>query len=288
MYCSTCGARVPEGRSRCDTCGSPVSRPSGYGVPAAMPARGPLAIAAACPRCGFQGEGVSHFSRGGPVTALLLLTAVTLWPFMGVGGLIYYLMRRDYRACPNCGESWGRRAELALAAGSGRPSVSVHPSVMAAEAEQVESAGGWMFGAYVLFAFAFVLAMVAFGEGEIGAFLLGLVSAGGGVAMVNGAKRAREQRRQALLVALQQPVLRLAEERGGRLTVTEVASSLGWPMPRAEKVLNSMEDGLRIASEVTDDGVIVYEFRELLHAPRLGAAEMDTLLGNGGEGTVRV
>ncbi|HEX2076547.1 MAG TPA: hypothetical protein VHG08_02525 [Longimicrobium sp.] len=270
-----------------------MSRPSGYGVPAtAASARGPLVIAAACPRCGFQGESVTHFSQSGSIVTLLLLTLFTL-PFMGVGGLVYYLMRYDYRACPRCGESWGRRAERALALGPGGTSVPVHPAVVAAEGEEVESAGGWMFGAYVMFAFAFVLTMVAFGEGEFGAFLLGLLSAGGGVAMVKGANRAREQRRQALLVGLQQPVLRLAEERGGRLTVTEVASSLGWPMPRAEKVLNSMEDGLRIASEVTDDGVIVYEFRELVHAPRLNAAEMDTLLGNGGgaaggEGTVRV
>ena len=79
-------------------------------------------------------------------------------------------------------------------------------------------------------------------------------------------------------MALQQPVLRLAGDRGGRLTVTEVASSLGWPLRRAEKVLNSLEDGLRVASTVTDQGVIVYEFRELMHARRVSAAEMDALL----------
>jgi hypothetical protein len=35
-------------------------------------------------------------------------------------------------------------------------------------------------------------------------------------------------------------------------------------MRRAEKVLNSLDDGWRVNSTVTDDGVIVYEFRELL------------------------
>jgi predicted RNA-binding Zn-ribbon protein involved in translation (DUF1610 family) len=288
MYCSTCGARVPEGRSRCDTCGSPVSRPTGYGVPAVAQAHGPLAVTATCPRCGFQGMSVSYFSKSGSVWLLLLLVAVTAFPFMGVGGLIYYLMRHDHRVCPNCGESWGRRAELALSLGPGGPHGPMHPAMVAAEGEQVESSGGWMFGAYVLFAFAFILMMVGLDGGEGVPFVLGMLSAGGGVAMVNGARRAREQRRQTLLVGLQQPVLRLAEERGGLLTVTEVASSLGWPMPRAEKVLNAMEDGLRIASEVTDEGVIVYHFRELQHAPRLSAESMDTLLGNGGEGTMRV
>lgn len=289
MYCSTCGARVPEGRTRCDTCGAPVSRPSGYGVPAAATGRAPLAIVAACPRCGFQGPSATYFSQGGPLTALLLITLFTL-PFMGVGGLVYYLMRHDYRSCPRCGESWGRRAERALALGPGTASVPVHPAVVAAEGEDVENPRGWMFGAYVMFAFAFILMMVGLGEGEGVPFVLGMMSAGGGAAMVKGARRAREHRREALLMGLQQPVLRLAEERGGRLTVTEVASLLGWPMPRAEKVLNSLEDGLRIASEVTDDGVIVYEFRELLHAPRLSGSEMDTLLGDGGhpgDGTMR-
>ena len=44
------------------------------------------------------------------------------------------------------------------------------------------------------------------------------------------------------------------------------ATRLGWTLPRAEKVLDSLEDGYRVCSEVTDDGLIVYEFRELLFA----------------------
>ena len=61
-------------------------------------------------------------------------------------------------------------------------------------------------------------------------------------------------------------MLKLAADHGGRLTVTEVATSLGWTLPRAEKVLESLEDGYRVSSEVTDEGLIVYEFRELMHA----------------------
>ncbi|HEV2733455.1 MAG TPA: hypothetical protein VGV85_01415, partial [Longimicrobiaceae bacterium] len=79
------------------------------------------------------------------------------------------------------------------------------------------------------------------------------------------ARKEREARRAALLSNLQMPVLALAAERRGRLTVTETAAALGWPLPRAEKVLDSLEDGLRVNSEVTDEGVIVYEFRELAH-----------------------
>jgi hypothetical protein len=35
-------------------------------------------------------------------------------------------------------------------------------------------------------------------------------------------------------------------------------------MRRAEKVLQSLDDGMRVNSEVTDEGVIVYDFLELI------------------------
>jgi len=37
----------------------------------------------------------------------------------------------------------------------------------------------------------------------------------------------------------------------------------------AEEVLDSMDDGLRVRSEVTNEGIIVYEFPELRHRPNL-------------------
>ena len=295
MYCSTCGSRVPEGRSRCDNCGAPVSRPSGYGVPALSGAAAPGALSPlthlTCPSCGFQGEGVTYFSRSGPVMGALLLAVLTM-PFMGAGGLVYYLMRYDYRACPRCGESWGKRAERARAL-----ALSMQPNGIPAlpsntpEPQMREDAMGLRICAYLLFAFAAFLIMIGLGEQEVGAVLFGAAAAGGGALLWTKANTAREERRHALLIGLQQPVLRLAAQRNGVLTVTDVAAALAWPLPRAEKVLNSLEDGLRVASSVTDEGVIVYEFRELMHAPRLSASEMDTMLnappprertGNGG------
>ncbi len=289
MYCSTCGSRVPDGRTRCDTCGAPVQQPAGYGVTAtttvsfsAAPATGaglsPLTHLT-CPSCGFQGEGVSYFSRGGPVLGALLLALLTL-PFMGAGGLVYYLMRHDYRVCPRCGESWGKRSERVRAL-AGSPQAGGIPVHAGPEPELSPDAKGLRIGAYLLFAFAAMLMLIGLGEGEPGAFMTGVASAVGGAMMFRGANNAREDRRAALLVGLQQPVLRLAAQRNGVLTVTDVAAALNWPMPRAEKVLNSLEDGLRVASNVTNEGVIVYEFRELMHAPRMAAAEMDALLSPG-------
>lgn len=283
MYCSTCGARVPDGRTRCDNCGAPVSRPAGFGVPAVQtvtPIGAPMPLVV-CPRCGFQGQTVSYFSQGGHIAGLLVLTALTLFPAAGAGGLLYYLLRHNHRSCARCGHTLGKTEALALAAATqgagGLP-------MAASEADLPEDVSRWSnlpgVGAILLFLFSALMLMLAIGEGEPALLVMTLLSGGGGYALTRKAQSAREERRQALLAALQQPVLRLAGERGGRLTVTEVASLLGWPMRRAEKVLNSLEDGLRVVSDITREGVIVFEFRELMHARArpVSAEEMDAML----------
>jgi hypothetical protein len=268
-----------------------VSRPAGFGVPAVMHAapavpgmHGMPVSVVTCPRCGFQGPTVSYFSQGGHVAGLLVLTLFTLFPAMGAGGLLYYFLRHNHRSCARCGETLGKVEMLALQASSAAGGGSISPA-MAAEADLPEDVGGsrkWTVGAWALFAFAAMMLMIGISEFEFVPFLFGAMSAAGGVGMLSAGRRAREERRGALMTALQQPVLRLAGEQGGRLTVTEVASALNWPMRRAEKVLNSLEDGLRVSSDVTREGVIVYEFRELMHSSqkRIAAEEMDLLLGS--------
>jgi hypothetical protein len=281
MYCSTCGARVPDGHTRCDNCGAPVSRPMGYGVPAVhthththvhTPVQG--VTGATCPRCGYQGPTVGYFSQGGHIAVLLVL-AVMSW---AAGGLIYYLLRRDHRSCARCGHVLGKAGDLALASphGGGISVGAAGEADLPGEGRLWSSI--WGIGSILLYFFAAMMMMIAFGEGEPVAAVFAAFAAGAGVLLTKRAQSAREDRHQALLAALQQPVLRLAGERGGRLTVTEVASSLSWPLRRAEKVLDSLEDGLRVASDVTNEGVIVYEFRELMHARRVSATEMDALL----------
>ena len=71
------------------------------------------------------------------------------------------------------------------------------------------------------------------------------------------------------MTRLQRRVLLLATEKGGTLTVTEVAASLNLSLAGAESVLESMDDGLRVRSDVTNQGIIVYEFPEVRHHPRL-------------------
>jgi hypothetical protein len=203
-----------------------------------------------CPRCGYVGEGVSYFSKGSHIAGLVALGMISWLVF----SLVYFFSFHNHTICPRCGKDWGNNKDYArLGAGPGTaPAIS---------AGRGSVANGFSIALFVL---AAILMIVAVGEFAIGPALVGLAAAGGGAALQSVARKEREARRAALLSNLQMPVLALAAERRGRLTVTETAAALGWPLPRAEKVLDSLEDGLRVNSEVTDEGVIVYEFRELV------------------------
>lgn len=249
MACSTCGATVLEGRRECATCGAAAPHPAAasraVGVQDPRAARPVPHGAAVCPRCAYGGEGVGYFSQGSHI-AILLLLGVAFLPF----AIAYFAFRYGHRVCPRCGLDWGK-----------------YPAERDPGIPTQLRGGGTPIGAILLAILAAVLLAVGIGEAEAAPALLGAAAGGGAWLRYRAAADAREERRAALLASLAQPVLRLAAERQGLLTVTEVAAQLGWTLKRAEKVLDSMEDGVRVCSEVTDEGVIVYEFRELVHAP---------------------
>ena len=64
----------------------------------------------------------------------------------------------------------------------------------------------------------------------------------------------------------QNRVVRLAQQRGGRLTVTEAAAEVGFAIEEVEEILNHMADGGFVEVEITDSGMMVYRFPEVLHA----------------------
>lgn len=100
---------------------------------------------------------------------------------------------------------------------------------------------------------------------EVVVMAVGSVIGAGGMATIWSGLKARQARRRALMSRLQRGVLLLATEKGGTLTVTEAAAALDLSLSAAEKVLESMDDGLRVRSEVTNQGIIVYEFPEVMH-----------------------
>ncbi|HET7274739.1 MAG TPA: hypothetical protein VFI91_06140 [Longimicrobiaceae bacterium] len=211
-----------------------------------------------CPRCAYRGDGISYFSRGRNVACLVGLTVLTVGA-MGVGGLIYFVVRKDHKLCPRCGYGWGSNGERSLMRPSSPSAAPASPRVTSGS-----TARGW---SILLFALAAFLVLVGVAGEEIAPLIFAAAAGGAGFALHRSAQNAKEHRRAAQLSSHQLPVLKLASRRQGRLTVTDVAAELGWTLGRAEKVLQSLDDGIRVTSEVTDEGIIVFEFRELLHAP---------------------
>jgi hypothetical protein len=213
-----------------------------------------------CPRCGYRGEGISYFSRPGHVG---LLIGVSLFTY-GIGGLVYWLARRKHHICPNCGLGW-EYSNREIGSGAAQDSFpgSVSP-------QKLPSGGGkrrFMGSAMVLF--ASFLIMMGFLEFEAALIVVGSVLGAGGSGTFFWGWKALQERRQAVTTGMQREILRLADGRGGTLTVTEVAASLNLSLPAAEKLLVSMDDGFRVRSEITDDGVIVYEFPEVQHRKQI-------------------
>ncbi len=65
-------------------------------------------------------------------------------------------------------------------------------------------------------------------------------------------------------------LLRLAQQRGGRLTVIEAAAETGYTAEEVALVLRRLSEQGFVEIEVTDAGVMVYRFPEIAHAPTPG------------------
>lgn len=212
-----------------------------------------------CPRCGFRGDGIPYFRRP---AHLALLVGVGLFTY-AFGGLIYWAVKRNHLVCANCGLGW----EHAVA---GRSLEGPGPSMAMARMEASAPPpplprGGLVRRILGLGAGALSVVMVTAGVAalEVAAVASGGVVGLAGAGLFLWGQKALQARRQAMLTGLQQRVLLLASERGGTLTVTEVAAELSTTILAAERVLISMDDGFRVRSEITDDGIVLYEFPEL-------------------------
>ncbi|TVP49837.1 MAG: hypothetical protein EA350_01480 [Gemmatimonadales bacterium] len=269
----------------------PQGRPGAPGEPPASPvhwtARSPLQLRS-CPSCGFRGEGIPYFRRAGN---LALLAAATLFTY-GIGGLAYWFFRRSHRVCPSCGLGWDRSRPLGEGAamdgllgtsndgrngalGHLRPSGGPPSAAEAAAGSGFAMSGlpsGGGFRRFMGVAVALVgLLILALGIGtlEVVPAIVGGVIGLSGAATFGWGWRALQTRRQALLQRMQREVLRIARVRGGTLTATQVAADMDLTLPAAERILLSLDDGFRITSDITDEGILYFDFREL----RLGSGE---------------
>ncbi|HDQ13960.1 MAG TPA: hypothetical protein ENN41_03995 [Sediminispirochaeta sp.] len=59
-------------------------------------------------------------------------------------------------------------------------------------------------------------------------------------------------------------IYKTADQLGGRLTVSDLVIETGMDVDEAERSLQSMVDNQRVRMEVLDDGLVVYEFPEII------------------------
>lgn len=209
---------------------------------------------------------MSYFRRAGHVG---LLVGASIFTY-GFGGLVYWLARRKHLVCPRCGLGW-ENASRALAVTGPEPErrlIEQEPD------EKLPSAGlkrRVLGTAAVLFASFLVL--IGFVEWTMAAVAVGSVVGGGGSLTFYWGWQALQDRRKAIMQGLQKKILKLASAKGGTLTVTEVASDLNLALPAAEKILESMDDGFRVRSDISPEGVMYYEFPEIVYRRELGPVD---------------
>lgn len=188
----------------------------------------------------------------------------------GLGGLGYWLWKRNQVICPSCGLAWHRFAQ-ALPPPRDRNS----PPPVASEGDDPLPRGG-LFRRVVgvgLILMATIMIVAGIAEYETALIAVGSAFGAAGTGGFWWGLRALHERRKALMQRMQQKVLRLATHRGGTLTVTEVAADLNLSLPAAEKILASMDDGFRVRCEISKEGVLFYEFPEVVHRNQLEAGE---------------
>ena len=215
-----------------------------------------------------------YFRRAGHVGLLL---GVSLFTY-GFGGLVYWLARRKHLICPRCGLGW-ENASRALAVTGPEPEQRM---IEQEPQEKLPSSGikRRVLGTAMVLA-ASLLVLIGFVEWEMAAVAVGAVLGGGGSMTFYWGWKGLQDRRDAIMKGIQRKVLKLAAVKGGTLTVTEVAADLNLELPAAEKILTSMDDGFRVRSEISPQGVLYYEFPEILHRQGVTSSDFDRALGSG-------
>lgn len=261
MRCVTCGENLLHGEDRCPTCGAvAVLRP----VPVAR-VRG----VRQCLRCGYRGDGIPYFRK--PLHAVLL--AGVSFASFGLGGVVYYASHRRNLVCPECGHGWQHsRSPSEVARVESTPPPPAPPAAPARSVTGPLPPSG--IGRRVFGVGLGVAALLMIVGGVVDGFVPEAVVTGsifgmGGSGMFLWGWQALQKRRQAVLQGLGRRVLQLAADRRGVVTVTEVAAELDLSLEAAEKLMIGMDDGFRVRSEISDEGVLYYEFPELRHQQRL-------------------
>ena len=78
-------------------------------------------------------------------------------------------------------------------------------------------------------------------------------------------RRALQDQQKTLQERYEKQIIRLAQKKGGRLTIPEIAADTSLNTTEAEEFMREMTTRGYVDMQVTDSGVIVYEFYEIAH-----------------------
>jgi len=136
--------------------------------------------------------------------------------------------------------------------------------------------GGVLIGIGAFLSLGFFINAVEKGlsSGDIAAVLiLGIAPiVGGGFLLrsrANDKKRAMKQQEQARYALQEKEILRLAQEKGGRLAIPDIVVGTSLNSTEAETVMREMAARGFADMQVTDAGIIVYEFYEIANRHKL-------------------
>lgn len=184
----------------------------------------------------------------------------------------------EQNRCPRCGNITGLRrsgagyscAACGAARERGPRSVVLEEGASGGSSEALARGGllglrlvgMGLLGAGVAVA-SLAVALLPGALGYLTALLGGGLLVGAGVGALRVAARARARLGSSQRAERELRIMQLAEEKGGALTVTDVARALGLGITEAEHSLTDMADGSRVWLEVSPEGIARYVFREV-------------------------
>lgn len=126
------------------------------------------------------------------------------------------------------------------------------------------------FGAFMLLGVSVNLSKSALDVADIvGALVFGAGPIAGGGLLIRGRVKAKQQALQAqkrdLYARHEKEIIRLAQAHKGRISIPEIVAETSLSTAEADQVMREMTTKGYVDMQVTDAGVIVYEFYEIAH-----------------------
>ncbi len=112
--------------------------------------------------------------------------------------------------------------------------------------------------------------MASFDIGDmVGLLVMAVAPVTAGAFIIRGHFKQKHKALKAQQKALERDrereILQLAQRKGGRLTITEIAADSSLTTDEAEKFMNELTSKGYVSMNVTETGVIVYDFYDISH-----------------------